>query len=366
MPEATDNPPTSSLREEAGRFKAAFDESLRAYIRETQARYHTRLPHPSLDAMFTHLEAVCEGGKRLRPFIVFRLYAASYPNATFADLREILLAIELFHIFCLIHDDVIDEAPTRHGTATLHRFVRDQVYGTAPRQQATGRAGESQAILIGDLVFNLVMRLLDEAQLRNLPHLTAVRRLFHDLIEEVCLGQMLDVDLTVRTYVSEADVLLKNQFKTARYSLVRPLQIGATLAGRTDLLPVCEQFGLALGQLYQIQDDLLDIFGDSRETKKDTMTDITQNQHTVLTAYVRGRGGEAAATLDSAVGTSISPEMATTLRTLFTESGAVAHAEGLIAHYAREADESLSDSSLTDSERSFLSDFISLIYQRRS
>lgn len=366
MAHATDNAHTSQLREEAGRFKAAFDASLRDYLTTTQARYHTRLPHPNLDQMFSHLTEICEGGKRLRPFIAFSLYRATNPTATLSDVREILLAIELFHIFCLIHDDVMDEAPLRHGTPTLHHFVRDHVYAGATRQVSTIRASESQAILIGDLVFNLVTQLLDAADTQRKPHLPAVRRLFHDLVEEVCLGQMLDIDLTVRLNVPEAEVLRKNEFKTARYSFMRPLQIGATLAGRPEILPVCEAFGLALGQLYQTQDDLLDIFGDSAETKKETMTDITQNQHTVLTAHVRTVGGTATATLDSFIGTTISPDGAQTLRTLFIDTGAVAHAEQLCATFITAAQVSVTDERLTKEESAFLNDFIDLVHQRRT
>jgi geranylgeranyl diphosphate synthase type I len=177
---------------------------------------------------------------------------------------------------------------------------------------------------------------------------------------------MLDIDLTVRHQVAEPEIVLKNEFKTARYSFVRPLQIGATLANRGELLPVCEQFGLAAGQLYQIQDDLLDLFGDPAETKKEALTDITQNQHTVLTAHLRATHGEAAAFLDSRIGTVPSPEDATTLRDYFVTTGAVAHAEALIDHYQKEAISVLDHPALAERERAFFADFLALIYKRRA
>jgi geranylgeranyl diphosphate synthase type I len=364
--ETTTTGNTSSRKEEAGRFKAAFDESLRTYLNQCLERYHRRLPHPHLDHIFSHLPSVCAGGKRLRPYIAFALFEASHPGTRFEDLREILLAIELFHIFCLIHDDIMDEASLRHGTATIHHFVSDTLYASTPHGLSSKRAGESQSILVGDLVFNLVMQLLDAAAECPLPHVPAVRRVFHDLIEEVCLGQMLDIDLTVRTQVPETVVILKNEFKTARYSFVRPLQIGATLAGRPELLPVCEAFGLALGQLYQIQDDLLDLFGDPSETKKEALTDITQNQHTVLTAHLRSHGGPGAAFLDSLVGTTPTTDQAHQLREYFIASGAVAHAESLITQHQAAARTALRDPALSPRERLFLSDFIALVHKRRT
>jgi geranylgeranyl diphosphate synthase, type I len=355
---------TTTLKEEAGRFKAAFDATLEHYIEARAARYGEQFNNTSLHALFAHLSAVCSGGKRLRPFMVFRLYQESHPEATIDDIKEVLLAVELFHIFCLIHDDIMDEAPMRHSVATLHHFASTEVYKDAPRTGSVRRAGESHGILIGDLVFNLVMGLLEEARDRNLPHMTEVRRLFHTLVEEVCLGQMLDIDFTVRTAVDENEVLLKNQFKTARYSFVRPLQIGATLAGRPELLPAGEAFGLALGQLYQIQDDLLDIMGDSKETKKDTMTDITQNQHTVLTAFVRTQGGEAAALLESLVGTVLSDDDKVALRSMFEASGAIAHAHNLIAVFEGSAYAALEDEALTPSDRAFFTAVAALIHKR--
>ncbi|MBY0310133.1 polyprenyl synthetase family protein [Patescibacteria group bacterium] len=354
---------TITLKEESGRFKAAFDTLLERYITEKTTRYSAQFNSASLQALFQHLVAVCSGGKRLRPFMVFRLYRESHPEATLHDIKEVLLAVELFHIFCLIHDDIMDEAPQRHGVATLHQFASNTVYGDAPRQSTVRRAGESHGILIGDLVFNLVMELLGEAQDRNLPHMKEVRRLFHTLVEEVCLGQMLDIDFTVRAEVDENEVLLKNQYKTARYSFVRPLHIGATLAGRPELLPAGEAFGLALGQLYQIQDDILDIVGDSKETKKDTMTDVTQNQHTVLTAYVREHGGTAAELLEQAVGKSLDEEDKAALRAMFTTSGALKHAHNLVAVFEASAYAALEDPALTSRDRTFFSTIATLIHK---
>lgn len=258
----------------------------------------------------------------------------------------------------------MDEAPQRHGVATLHHFASSEVYKDVPRPESVHRAGESHGILIGDIVFNLVMGLLEEASDRELPHTKQVRRLFHTLVEEVCLGQMLDIDFTVRTHVDEAEVLLKNQYKTARYSFVRPLHIGATLAGRPELLAAGEAFGLALGQLYQIQDDLLDIMGDSKETKKDTMTDVVQNQHTVLTAFVRKHGGEAAVLLESAVGKNLTEEDKTALRTMFESSGAIAHAVDLMALFEASAYAALEDPALTDRDRIFFRSIATLIHKR--
>ncbi len=352
------------LKVEAGRFKAAFDELLRDYLSETTKRYHTTVDHPTINTLFLHLLKVAEGGKRLRPFVVFALYKEQYPTAALADLRELLLAVELFHIFCLIHDDVMDEAPLRHGVPTLHHFTRSTMYQEVSRDEAAVRASESQAILVGDMVFNLVSQLLFAAAARGLPYSPAISTIFHTLVEEVCLGQMLDIDLTVAEHVSEELVRKKNEFKTARYSFVRPLHIGATLAGREATIPALTRFGLALGQLYQIQDDLLDVLGNEQETQKPTFQDVEQGQHTLLTAFVRERGGKAAALLDAHSGNPLTPQQKAELLEMFLESGAIAYAQTCITSLADNAQKALTDPLLSQGEVALLFGLLELVHHR--
>jgi geranylgeranyl diphosphate synthase type I len=355
-----------TLKDDTGRFKAAFDALLQDQVKAMCQRYRSRLDQPTLNALFDHLASVCTGGKRLRPFLVWRFYVETNKLATVEEFKELLLAVELFHIFCLIHDDVMDEAPVRHGVATLHAFTSAIIYDSGAFPATRRRAGESQAILVGDMVFNEVMRLLEEARRRSLPAYDQVRDIFHTLVEEVCLGQMLDIELTVRTEALSQDIDRKNEFKTARYSFVRPLQLGATLAGRSKLNPALERFGVAIGHLYQVQDDLFDIIGDPSKTKKPTLTDVAQNQHTVLTNFVRERGGRAAALLDQYCGQPLREKDKATLRAMFIECGAVAYAEAYILKEATKARSALDDARFTDGERHWLVALLNLVHYRSS
>lgn len=351
----------SSIKTGAKTFKVALDALLLEFVGAERARYESIAPNPQLTAIFTHLERLCLGGKRLRPYMAYRLYTHTHPDATVEDIGNILLAIELFHIFCLIHDDIMDEAPLRHGVPTLHRFGSDIVYKETVNRE---RSGESQAILVGDMVFNMTFKLLTTAPSQQLPYAREIPTVFHTLVEEVCLGQMLDIDLTTKSKATEAEVVAKNRLKTAYYSFARPLHIGTLLATRPDLTDVAIAFGEQIGLLYQVQDDLLDIVGDAGDTQKEPFQDVTQNQHTVLTTYLRAHGGEAAALLDLCVGRVLSGEEKTALRDAFTESGAIDYAHTLIASHTNQARTILDTATLPEADEVLFLDILSLLNNR--
>lgn len=365
MTDATVSHDALTLRDEAVQFKRVFDEQLLAFVDSERERYHTITDNTRLHQLFTQLRAVCTGGKRLRPFMVHTLYSRLQSQTDRKDITDILLAVELFHIFCLIHDDIMDEAPRRHGVATLHQFATTELYSHAQPHTRT-RSSESQAILVGDIVFNMVFRLLASAESKTIPHSDEVRTIFHTLIDEVCIGQMLDIDLTTETTVSEAAVIAKSRLKTAYYSFVRPLHLGTILAGRPDLLPFIERFGESAGLLYQAEDDLLDIIGDPAVTKKETFTDVTQNQHTIPSTYLRAQGGTAATLLDTLSGTTLTDTDKTALKAAFMNSGAIHYTEALIETYINQATASFDEFTLSETERTIFASLLALVYKRSS
>lgn len=365
MTDATVSNDALTLRDEAVLFKRVFDEQLLTFIDTERERYRTITDNVRLLQLFTQLRAVCGGGKRLRPFMVQTLYSHLHTEGSRTDITDILLAVELFHIFCLIHDDIMDEAPRRHGVATIHQFAATDLYSHAQPHTRT-RSSESQAILVGDIVFNMVFRLLARAESKAVPHSDDVRTVFHTLIDEVCIGQMLDIDLTTETTVSEAAVVAKSRLKTAYYSFVRPLHLGAILAGQPALLPFIERFGESVGLLYQAEDDLLDVMGDPAVTHKETFTDVTQNQHTILSSYLRAQGGAAATLLNSLSGQALSPNETTQLKSAFIDSGAVAYTERVIDTYLADAKTALDTHNIQGPTRTLFTSLLSLVYKRAS
>ena len=235
------------------------------------------------------------GGKRIRPYNVYMGFSIGQQvsgDIVYSDpVKNYLLAIEVFHVFCLVHDDIIDKSMLRRNLPTVHAKIY-QYY------QETGRVGDihhaavSHGILMGDIMFSWVMMLIESGEFSDSQQ--RARTHFHEMIQEVQIGQMVDLDITTLAKVSSERIYEKMKMKTALYTFVRPLQIGYALAGGSDprLRDVLRVFGTHLGIAFQIQDDILDIYGKKSVGGKQLCRDLQEGQHTLLTQYVYEHGSD--------------------------------------------------------------------------
>ena len=305
-------------------FKNTFDPAFQAVVAEKVAQATVYTGNPDLAALLSYFNQYVAGGKRFRPYVVALSYELAGGAKNAEDIAPVLYAIELLHIFALIHDDIMDKAPLRHGIQSAHAFAADR-YGNAHH-------GASQAILLGDLAFAWAAELYFGATASgSVPVAVAAHAAadFSELTKEVIVGQMLDAHLAATAHAYRAplaDIETKNRLKTAHYSFSWPLVIGNTLAGgsiarRNALM----DFGTALGLAFQAQDDLLDVA--SADTGKSQCSDIEQGQQTILSGFIFNQGtAEQQATLASWQGILLSDEQKAAARAFMQESGAVAHA----------------------------------------
>ncbi|HJU46396.1 MAG TPA: polyprenyl synthetase family protein [Chitinophagaceae bacterium] len=200
------------------------------------------------------------GGKRIRPVMCImgnELFSDIHPDA-----YKAATAIELFHNFTLIHDDIMDKAPLRRGMETVH-----------------AKYGESTAILAGDVMLVKAYDYLSEI---NKDHLPAVLQLFNRTAREVCEGQQLDMDYEKNGTVKLEEYIKMIELKTS-VLLAASLQIGAILGGAGDNNQRhLYGFGKNLGIAFQVQDDYLDAFGDPEKFGKQVGGDIIANKKTFL------------------------------------------------------------------------------------
>lgn len=240
-------------------------------------------------------EMVMSRGKRLRA--AFCYWSWSGTTRFIGDqpgdddrIIEACAAFELLHAFALIHDDIMDDALTRRGIPTIHTTQAQRLQAEGWRGEAR-RYGEGIAILLGDLAHAYADRCIGNTTAQ-------ARSLWDELRIELNLGQYLDIRASAAREANRSTARSVATFKSALYTIVRPLQLGATLApgwpdrseeSRRTSLEQFDAFGRPLGQAFQLRDDLLGVVGQANSTGKPVGGDLREGKPTELLAVALER-----------------------------------------------------------------------------
>ena len=264
---------------------------------------------------------VASGGKRLRP--AFSHWAWVGAGGDPDDLRIVRTgaALELLHAFALVHDDVMDGSATRRGRPTVH-IDYTAMHAAGHWQGEDRRFGEGVAILIGDLACVYADAFMNDAD----P--TAIT-IWNELRVELLIGQYLDVTGSAKGDVDLEGAHRIAEYKSGKYTIERPLHLGAALAGRfDDLEPVLTAYGSPLGVAFQLRDDVLGIFGDSEITGKPVGDDLREGKPTPLLATARQHASTAQRERLSRVGApDLSEDEVVELQQIVIDTGARAAVE---------------------------------------
>ncbi|MBW3086116.1 hypothetical protein KEM60_02327 [Austwickia sp. TVS 96-490-7B] len=319
------------------------------------------------------VERLLAGGKRLRAAFCHSGYVAG-GGTHLPQILSVATAMELFQAAALLHDDVMDDSATRRGQATAHRALADEHH----RQGWTGSAdrfGISGAILAGDLCLVWTDEMVAGSGLPA-DQLARARMTFDMMRTQLMGGQFLDVLVSARGWdhldtaarIDQARQVVR--FKSAKYSIEHPLLIGANAAGvdahDADQLST---YGLALGEAFQLRDDVLGVFGDPATTGKPAGDDLREGKRTVLLALaLDGLDETGRADLSAGLGcTDLTDSDIDRLRDLIRRSGAVPRHEELIDAQTALAHQALSAArELTDEGRHALTELIDLATARDS
>lgn len=210
------------------------------------------------------------GGKRVRPQLA--MIASQLFGGKDEEVLPAALALEVFHNFTLLHDDVMDKADVRRGRPTVHV-----------------KWNENTAILSGDQMLIEAYKLLSGVPADKLPK---VLQLFNKMATEICEGQQYDVDFESQEHVTIDEYLKMIRLKTS-VLLANALQTGAYIAGADEQAQeALYQFGINIGLAFQIQDDILDVWGDPKTFGKAVGGDISCNKKTFVYLEAMRRGGE--------------------------------------------------------------------------
>ncbi|WAU83070.1 polyprenyl synthetase family protein [Streptomyces sp. Qhu-G9] len=334
-----------SEREEHALLKKRVDQVLSGFVTaEAQALADI---DAGLAPVAEQLHAATGHGKRLRAaFCYWGWRGAGQPDSD--ALVRAAGAIELVHAAAAVHDDLIDHSRTRHGRPTGHIALREVLTDHA-RPKTGARA---LAMLVGDLLMSMAGQLFTDSGLPG-AFLSRARPLWAVLARELVAGECLEILRTGAAPDPDASVKVI-RYKTAKYTVEHPLQIGGLLAGAPPrLLESYSDFGVPLGEAFQLRDDLLGLFGDPEQTGKDPADDLAGNRPTALMAHTltsatKAERGELRHLLGQA---NISEQQVERAREIAHRTGAVARVEGMITARLREAHDVLADADLTADAR---------------
>ena len=343
IPAATSAPP--SLH----RIALRVDDRIRDLLEAETARW-ALVDAELVEPLAALSELVIGGGKRLRPAFCYWAYVGAGGDPDDPVITDAGAALELLHTFALIHDDIMDGSSTRRGMDTLHvRF--EQRHALAGWRGEGRRLGEGVAVLIGDLAFVYADHLLAGAPRDAVA-------VFTELRVEVNVGQYLDLIGTARGHVAEQPARRISLYKSGKYTVERPLHMGAALAGKLELLAEpLSSYGLALGEAFQLRDDLLGAYGDKTVTGKPVGEDLRDDKPTVLFAIARDRAdGPAGRLLDRYGAPDLRDEEVADLQELLVETGAVEVVEQSIEELVARATRALDRTPLVPEARLALAD----------
>jgi geranylgeranyl diphosphate synthase type I len=305
--------------------KKEIDRSLADFLTKIKSEYRLHLVSPLLYQSIR--EFSLREGKRIRPLLLLLSYLGYSPagrklsRATY----NASTCIEFLHNFMLIHDDIIDRSDLRRGRPTMHRLLER----TVPCQDPA-KLGQDLAIIVGDIVYALAIDAflsINEKPQRKERAL----KYFIQTAAFTAMGEFIDTvhGVDKLEHVKERDVFLNYSLKTARYTFDCPLVTGAILAGAPEReIGKLAEFGLLIGQAFQIQDDIIGIYATERAIGKSVLSDLEEHKKTILVvhAYRTLKGKERAAFLRVFCKPRISHRDLEAVKKIFIASGSLEHA----------------------------------------
>ncbi len=350
--------PPSLTAADLGRVRGAVSAALTGFLEEQRTTLSGM--DPSLTPVVDEVCALADGGKRLRPAFAYWGWRGvaedgGRPAEDDAAVLRAVAALEFVHVSALVHDDVMDAALTRRGRAATH-------VGFAARHGDAALAGDGvafgvgAAILVGDLALVWSDELLRRSGI-SAAALSRARSVWDTMRTEVTAGQYLDLLRAAGGLPGAQGALTVARYKSAGYTVQRPLQLGAAIAGAGPrAADVYSAIGLPLGEAFQLRDDVLGVFGDPTVTGKSADDDLREGKQTLLIALAEeeadadGRRLLAQSLGDPDAG----EEQFQALRGLIETTGARARVEERIAQSTAAARAAIADAPIAGEARAAL------------
>ncbi|WP_447003271.1 polyprenyl synthetase family protein [Saccharothrix isguenensis] len=355
---------TDAVRGDLAEVRAEVDATLESFLAE---KVRTA-PDPCLPPLVDVLRTFTAGGKRLRPLFGHCGFLAAGGSPGDPAVKWTGAALEMFHTFVLVHDDIMGSSSLRRGRPTVHRVLAGR-FGGARRGDgsAAERFGVTMAILLGDLCFSWSDELLDRAGM-DVGRWRGVRSLVHTMRAELIAGQYLDLTGDRRSAVDPVRSAWRVvRLKSARYTVELPMRVGAALAGGdAALMRACGAYGRPVGEAFQLRDDLLGMFGDPGVTGKPDLDDLRGGRNTVLMAlaWQQATPGQREVISSLHGDPDLDQDGAALLRDVVLATGAAARVERLITIRADRALSALRSAPMDPAAKSPLAEMVTCATRR--
>jgi len=306
------------------------------------------------------------GGKRIRPSLMILGYAGS-KGVVDSRIVKASISIELVHSYLLMHDDVMDRDELRRNRPTVWKVFKDlhdELYGP----EDSTHYGYSMAIIAGDLAAAYAVQALLQSGFEY-DVVIKVIELMQDIIEKTGHGQILDMTLEKEplSAIKEEDVLEVHKLKTAIYTIEGPLKMGGILA-RADraLLDVYSKYAIPVGIAFQLQDDILGVFGDETVVGKPVDSDIKEGKRTLLVVKAWERATpDQRKVLERTLGNrAASKDDVEAVREIIRSTGALEYVKSLALKFANEGISVIEDADMSSDVKEVLGDLARMVVER--
>jgi geranylgeranyl diphosphate synthase type I len=304
-------------------------------------------------------------GKRIRPILFYFGYITGGGKDR-SDALKASISIELIHSYLLIHDDIIDRDDFRHGDFSMHYSYAKKVKNDF-KDIDSKHFGISMAIIAGDLASSFGYEILNNSDFSNDLKINTIKRL-NQVISNTILGEALDVVLVKYQNVNVDKIFEMQKYKTAKYTIEGPLQMGAILAGANkEFLDSLSKYAIPVGIAFQIQDDIIGVFGDEKKTGKPVGADIREGKKTLLiTEAVKRSNDQQKKFIYSCLGNkNISLNDIEKVRDIIKETRSLEYSQEKAEKLVEISKDHIRKTGISDKYKIFLNDLADFVIQRK-